>query len=30
MLEQMSGGALAIGGFAQAARESGWTLVPSV
>ena len=30
MLEQMSGGSLAIGGFAQAARELGWTLVPSV
>jgi microcystin degradation protein MlrC len=30
MLEGMSGGSLAIGGFAQAARELGWTLVPSV
>jgi microcystin degradation protein MlrC len=30
MLEQMQGGSLSIGGFAQAAREHGWTLVPSV
>jgi microcystin degradation protein MlrC len=30
MLEQMQGGSLPVGGFAQAARESGWTLVPSV
>jgi microcystin degradation protein MlrC len=30
MLEQMQGGSLPIGGFAQAARERRWTLVPSV
>ncbi|KNZ34358.1 MAG: microcystin degradation protein MlrC [Methylibium sp. NZG] len=30
MLERMQGSSLAIGGFAQAARERGWTLLPSV
>jgi microcystin degradation protein MlrC len=30
MLEQMTPAAMAIGGFAMAARERGWRLVPSV
>ena len=30
MLEQLGAGSLSIGGFAQAAAERGWTLVPSV
>lgn len=30
MLEQMSGGSLAIAGFVREARARGWTLVPSV
>jgi microcystin degradation protein MlrC len=30
MLEQMQGGSLPVGGFAQAARERRWTLLPSV
>lgn len=29
MLEQMQGGSLPVGGFVQAARDHGWTLVPS-
>ena len=30
MLEQMQGGSMPVGGFAAAARELGWTLLPSV
>ena len=30
MLERMQGSSMAIGGFAQAARQRGWTLLPSV
>jgi microcystin degradation protein MlrC len=30
MLEQMQGTSLAVGGFAEVARELGWTLLPSV
>jgi microcystin degradation protein MlrC len=30
MLRQMEGSSLAIGGFAQAARQRGWRLLPSV
>ena len=30
MLQRMAGSSLAIGGFAQAARHRGWTLLPSV
>ncbi len=30
MLQRMQGSSLAIGGFAQAARERGWRLLPSV
>ncbi len=29
MIEQMQGGSLPVGGFVQAAREHGWTLLPS-